>query len=151
MNRLFILIGVVITVALFIIPVLLSSRSNPPASGDVVTQTGLHWHPHLTIFVKGKKVDIPRNVGRTGQTEQPIHTHDEDDLIHLEFPGVVYKADTTLGQFFKIWGETLTHDCLFEFCNGPEGKLSMTVNNQPNTEYESYPLRDGDEIVLKYE
>ncbi|MEK7611649.1 MAG: hypothetical protein AAB486_04765 [Patescibacteria group bacterium] len=151
MNRTVILAGIVITLALFILPVfILNGRSSPTNSG-IITQSGIHWHPHLTIFVKGKKVEIPKDVGRTGGTEQPIHMHEEDDFIHLEFSGMVYKSETTLGQFFKVWGKTLTHACLFEFCSGGAGKLSMTVNKQPNTEYENYPMADKDEIVLKFE
>lgn len=149
MKRFTLIIGGVLLIALVVIPPFLLTK-NSSANDDVVTRTGLHWHPHLTIVIKGKNVEIPRNVGRLG-AEQAIHTHDEDDLIHLEFPGVVYKADTTLDQFFKIWGKTFNHDCVLEFCNGTEGKLSMTVNNQPNLEYENYPMRDGDQIVLKFE
>lgn len=151
MSRNIIFVGIIVTLAIFILPVFVFNGGSSPADREIITQTGLHWHPHLSIFIKGKKIEIPKDVGRTGGTEQSIHMHEEDDFIHLEFPGVVYKANTTLSQFFKTWGKTFSHNCLFEYCNGLEGKLSMTVNNQLNTEYENYPLHDKDEIVLKFE
>ncbi len=124
--------------------VALSGSTQSPAateSSDIVSTRGLHWHPQLTIYVKGEKVDIPQNVG-LGAVHQPMHTHEDLPLIHLEFPSVVRKQDLTLGQFFKIWGKDMRSF-------GTD--MKMMVNGKENTEFENYRMSDGDKIELRYE
>ncbi|MBI5470243.1 hypothetical protein HY968_02880 [Candidatus Kaiserbacteria bacterium] len=117
--------------------------SNSLSAGDanILARSGLHWHPALTIYVKGEKVEIPQNVG-IGTTHMPMHTHDDLPLIHLEFSGVVHKKDLRLGQFFTNWGKDI---------RGFGAHMQMTVNGKDNTEYENYVMHDGDKIELHYE
>ncbi|MDP3947603.1 MAG: hypothetical protein Q8Q41_02850 [bacterium] len=117
---------------------------------DIISRNGFHWHPELAITIKGGKFAIPANVG-LGAVHEPTHTHAEDGVIHLEFSGLVLKQHTRLGEFFRVWGKTLTKDCIFEYCNGPEGKVTMTVNGVPNEEYGDYEMKDGDKIEIRYE
>ncbi len=44
-----------------------------------------------------------------------MHTHDPDGILHTEA-----KQDTpnTLGQFFTVWGITLSSDCIADRCGG---------------------------------
>jgi hypothetical protein len=92
--------------------------SQPPQNNDpeVISRNGLHWHPQLEIFVKGKKVEIPQNIGigpqyagmptfDVGMQMIAMHTHEDLPIIHLEFAGTVRKDDVTLGAFFKVWGK----------------------------------------------
>jgi len=109
--------------------------------GDVIARNGLHWHPKLEIYVKGEKVAIPQNIG-IGAVHQPMHTHDDLPVIHLEFNGTVHASDLMLGQFFTNWGTDM-----HSFGQGPH----MLVNGVENTEYERYILRDGDVIELHYD
>ena len=119
---------------------------------DVISRDGLHWHPHLSIVVKGETVPIPANIGVGPQnTSKPtfepqmgmtaIHTHDEAGIIHLEFSGRVTKEDLKLGNFFEIWGKSLE-----EFGTA----ATMTVNGVPNAELLDYEMKDGDKIELRY-
>ena len=112
---------------------------------DVITRSGFHWHPKLTIYVKGEKLDIPSNIG-LGAVHLPMHTHLEDakqGIINFEFGGVVKKQDITLKKFFEIWGKDI---------NNAFGTLiSMTVNGRENTELGEYVMRHGDKIELRYE
>lgn len=125
--------------------------ATPAEPGDrVLAKTGIHWHPSLTIYLRGEKQTIPENVG-LGFSEQPIHTHDDSGTIHLEFPGIVRAKDTRLSEFFRIWDKTLTPTCIFDTCNGPDGKVSMTVNGQPNTEFGDFEMHDGDKIEIRFE
>ena len=32
-------------------------------SSDIVSKEGIHWHPHLSIYVRGQKQEIPANIG----------------------------------------------------------------------------------------
>jgi len=119
------------------------NRPKVPES-DIISRNGVHWHPELTIYVKGEKQEIPANIGLVGG-HQPTHTHSEDSsqgIIHLEFEGLVRKSDTTLGQFFKVWNKDIRSF-------GPT--MKMTVNGVENTEYENYLMQDKDKIELRYE
>ena len=142
MKIFFIGIGILILAALasiFLLPVPSGTRvSNDP---NVVSLTGLHWHPQLTIYVKGEKVEIPHNIG-LGAVHQLMHTHDDLPIIHLEFPARVTKDDLKLSRFFKIWDKDM----------GSFGTLTkMTVNGKENAELGDYVMRDGDKIELRYE
>jgi len=116
------------------------SRSLSDSPG-VISRDGLHWHPMLEIYVKGEKLEIPENIG-LGAVHQPMHTHDDLPVIHLEFSGVVHEKDLVLGQFFKNWGKDM---------RSFGRDMSMTVNGETNSEFENYEMKDGDRIELRYE
>ena len=74
----------------------------------------LHIHQHLDIFVNGKPVPVPTNIGiYDGQFLTELHTHDPTGIIHVESP-TARKFD--LGQFFGVWGVRLTPDCVGGYC-----------------------------------
>ncbi len=108
---------------------------------NIASTGAFHWHPELTIYVKGKKQEIPRGIGLAG-VHKPMHTHDDLPIIHLEFGGAAKKEEVMLGAFFKTWGK--------EF-NSFGSNVKMTVNGQENTEYENYHMQDKDKIELRYE
>jgi len=130
------------------------SQSLQASDPDVVSRSGIHWHPQLAIYVKGVQQEIPANMGIGSQFAgvrgydpqmqmAAMHTHDDMPIIHLEFmSGPVHKEDATLGQFFKIWGKDMRSF-------GTD--MRITVNGKDNTEYENYVMHDGDAIVLQYE
>ena len=116
--------------------------SRPPVSeGEIISRNGLHWHSQLEIFVKGQKQEIAANIG-IGAVHQPVHTHDTSGEVHLEFQGVVRREDVKLGRFFQVWSKNIR-----EFGSS----VSMTVNGKTNTELESYHMKNGDKIELRYE
>lgn len=132
----------------------LSKQTSEEASvpeDQVVSRQGIHWHPKLTISIKGKKQEIPANVGIGGAIHQPVHTHDSSGTLHLEVSGLVTKDETKLGNFFRIWGKQFNSNCIFAKCGSQEGKVKMTVNGQENKEFENYQMKDGDNIEIKYE
>ena len=130
------------------------SKSLQSKAPDVVARNGIHWHPELSIIIKGEKQVIPANIGigakyvsyptfdpRMGMTA--IHTHDDANkgIIHFEFSGIVRSKDITLGQFLKIWDKNI---------DSFGSNVQMTVNGEPNTELGDYVMRDGDKIELLY-
>ena len=117
---------------------------------EIVSRKGLHWHPELTIIIKGEKQEISANLG-LGAVHQPIHTHDTTGVLHVEMQGIVTKDETRLGQFFKIWDKQFSSSCIFEFCNGEEGTVRMFVNGEENKEFENYLMKDKDKIEIRYE
>ncbi|MBI2514705.1 hypothetical protein HYV91_00735 [Candidatus Wolfebacteria bacterium] len=124
------------------------------SEAEFISTTGLHWHPELSIFIKGKKQEIPGGVG-LGVKEQPMHTHEPDGVIHLEFPGLVARKDTELRKFFEIWGKKLDQNCISasggEFCTGLEGTLRVFINGQETKDFLNYPMRDKDKIEIRFE
>ncbi len=117
---------------------------------EILSNKGLHWHPRVSIVLKGQAQEIPNGLG-LGAVHNPIHTHDASGVIHLEFQGIVRKDQLTLGRFFELWGKPFNANCIFEYCNDGDGKVTMTVNGQENTEFENYQMRDADQIEIRYE
>lgn len=133
------------------------------ASDNLVSKTGIHWHPELTIVIKGEKRPIPTNIGIGMQFAgsmfydsmmmmTDMHTHDDSGVMHWEvMQGPVTKDDVRLGNFFAVWDKTFNKDCIFEYCNGPTDTVKMFVNGQENTEFENYLVRDKDKIEIRYD
>ena len=148
------IIIITIVAALLLVGGTLWSKSLANSDPDIIASSGIHWHPQLTIYVKGVKQDIPANLGigpqfagTNGYDPQmqmaAVHTHDDLPLIHLEFmSGPVRKEDVTIGQFFKIWGKDM---------RSFGSNMRMTVNGRENTNYENYVMHDGDNIELQYD
>ncbi len=127
------------------------AASQPPVpESDLVARSGLHWHPQLSITVKGQDVPLDKNIG-IGAAHNPIHTHDDVPIVHLEHQGRVTKDDLRLGKFFQVWGKEFSSTCILDSCNGSDGQLTMTVNGQPNTEFDRYVMRDKDKIEIRFE
>ena len=153
-----------LSIAILVGGVLLLSDSSNSSSSDksantsvteseIVARNGMHWHPRLSIYIKGEKQPFTNGIGLNGAVHNPIHTHEDanKDIIHMEFGGIVTKEDTKLGNFFKIWGKEFNSTQIFDRRNGEEGTVKMTVNGKENTEFENYKMRDGDQIEIKYE
>jgi hypothetical protein len=174
MNIKTILIGLVAIVGIGIVFLLPRNSGTPStqmtasttpqaASGDVVSSVGIHWHPVLSVTIKGQPQVVPPNVGigmqYAGQKYYDLmmmmanmHTHDASGQIHWEvMEGPVTKDDVTLSAFFSIWGKTFNKDCIFEYCKGAGGTVKMLVNGKENTEFENYQVKDGDNIEIRYE
>lgn len=120
------------------------------ANDAIIAHNGIHWHPKLDIYIKGILQTIPAGVGLS-PIEHPIHTHDPDNVIHLEFSGLTTVNNTRLQEFFIIWGKQFNSNCIFDNCNGPSGTVKMFVNGKPNNEFEKYPMKDYDQIEIRYE
>lgn len=127
-----------------------NSGSERTLDENIITRQGLHWHYNLEIFIKGEKQEIPAEIG-IGFTHQPTHTHDATGQIHLEFSGLVKKDDVKLGKFFEVWGKQFNSNCIFDKCNGADGKVKFLVNKEENNEFENYIVKDGDDIEIKFE
>ena len=136
-----------------------NSSSNQDTSG--IPQQPIHWHPKLKIIINGKEQPIPTGIGInagksmdyeiSGMRMSPTHTHESDGTIHLENNRPWQKPETlTLGYFFKVWGKNFNSSCIFEYCNGENGYLKMTVNGKENFEFDRYMMHDKDEIIIGY-
>lgn len=171
MKKLFIAAAVVIAFIAIAAGLFYNKRPKPNTantqqtvdSRDIVSETGIHWHPHLAIYIKGQKQEIPANIGIGKQNSSSkwydpmmdmtdFHTHDNSGTLHWEvMEGPVTKEHVQLKAFFEVWGKTFNANQIFDTKNGPDGMVKMTVNGQPNSEFENYQVRDKDQIKIRYE
>lgn len=88
-----------------------------------------HTHQHLDLYVDGRQVTVPADIGidRVAGYLAPIHTHDATGIIHVESPVV---RDFTLGAFFDVWGVRFDNHCIGGECDGNGRLLSVFVNGQ---------------------
>lgn len=126
------------------------SNNAKEASGAIISRNGIHWHPTLEIYVRGEKQSIPANIGLIGG-HNPMHTHDSDGVVHLEYEGLVGENDIRLGTFFRLWGKEFNATQLFDNHNSEEVRVHMFVNGEEDTEFENYLMRDRDKIEIRYE
>ena len=138
-----------IIVGIFIVGWFLVSKISSPKS-EIIARNGLHWHAELNIKIFSQVQQIPAGVG-LGIAENPIHTHDTDSVIHMEFSGLVTKNDLKISRFFKIWGKRFDKDCVLDKCSGQDGQVKMMVNGEPNSEFENYIMKDNDKIEIIFE
>jgi hypothetical protein len=117
---------------------------------EIISSTGIHWHPHISIKIKGENVEIPAGIG-IGAVHNPMHTHEPDGVVHMEYGGVVRERDTRIGNFFNVWGKDFSSKGIMGNVNGEGGTLKMLVNGVENTEFENYQMKDNDNIEIIFE
>lgn len=142
MNKVLFPAILVLTVGAMIGAFVLTNRGKTPEPQDpnIISRIGVHWHPELKVFVKGEEQEIPANIGITATKMGEVHTHAGDlPKIHYEMAGPVTRQEASLGSFFAAWGQVFN------------GKMTVTVNGQPNSENMNYVVKDGDKIEVRYE
>jgi hypothetical protein len=68
------------------------------------TSEAYHIHSMVSIYRNGVRLALPSNIGRNS-CNFDLHTHDGTGVIHLETATPKF---FTLGQFFSVWGQTLS-------------------------------------------
>lgn len=107
-----------------------------------------HTHQHLDLFVDGRAVIIPPDIGidPIAGILAPIHTHDSSGIIHVESPVI---RDYTLGEFFDVWGVRFDGHCIGGSCDGNGRTLAVFVDGQPfSGDPRSLLLTAHEEIVV---
>ena len=110
----------------------------------------LHIHQHLDIFVEGKPVDIPGDLGIGDGFISDLHTHASypPGIIHVESPT---QARFSLGQFFAVWGVPLSATCIGSLCEEGDMQLKAWVNGKPVTaDPTRIVLEEHQQIVLAF-
>ncbi|WP_427174794.1 hypothetical protein [Arthrobacter sp. 92] len=112
-----------------------------------------HFHAHLEIFVDGKPVTVPADIGfsftAAGQPNgiSALHTHDESGIIHIEAP--VAGETYTLGQLLTEWGVLDGADKTPGSAHSPIAEWSAVVNGKrQDSPAQAVVLKAHDEIVL---
>jgi hypothetical protein len=141
-------------------------RTSPPWSNNVeqaaerlrilqlpqLSDTVLHHHTDLLIYIDGQPVTIPANVGLSSSpptVASPLHTHTALGTVHIESADPNFEP--VLGQFMDVWGVYFTKDSLGGQTVVGNTKIRAYVNGQPWTgDPTQIPLNDKDVIVLTF-
>jgi hypothetical protein len=109
----------------------------------------IHIKHHLVILDHGKEVHIPENVGQPAGRRclYWLHTHTPDGIIHIEAP---LNRTFTLGDFFKIWGQPLTHTMVASAKAAKGRNLKVWVNGHAFTgNPATIPLNPHADVVIE--
>lgn len=108
---------------------------------DIAEGAAEHIHAHLQIFERGQVVTVPALIGIPAGAGclYWLHTHQDDGIIHIESP---LKRPFTLGQFFDIWGSSLSWTQAAGASAARGKRLTITIEGRP------YRGRDPRRIVL---
>lgn len=115
---------------------------DPP---EELSEPKIHWHTQLNIMVNGMDIPIPAGVGLKGKIPEVQHTHDWDNVIHIETNDNITE-NFRLGKFFDIWGVVFNSTCLFQFCHED---LHIYVNGEETADFDNYLLKDQDIIQIE--
>ena len=102
---------------------------------------------NLRIILNGTQIEIPAKIGVGTGCIRPLHTIDNSGDVYVDSP--VYYA-FTLKDFFAVWGQVFTNQQIFTLHASANHTITMTVNRQPNFEFENHVLADGDQIVITF-
>jgi hypothetical protein len=122
----------------------LTAMSLPGLSEDI-----FHIHALLHVYVDGKPVTVPPDIGLDASTgtASPLHTHDASGIIHVE-------ADRTypftIGQFFAVWGVRFADDQLGPYKRRDRDQLQVYVNADRISDPVDYVIHEHDNIVVGY-
>lgn len=109
-------------------------------------QLAFHVHSHVDVFVNGRRVAIPANVGILGKCLYWLHTHDPTGVLHIESPE---QRKFTLGTFFDIWGAPLSKREVLTWAITKDRPLAIYVNGKKFTgDPASLELGDGKQITI---
>lgn len=108
-----------------------------------------HFHPHLAVYVNGKRVEVPADIGidpsQPSMQMAGLHTHDTSGTIHDE--GM---TSSRLGQFFAVWGVPFSAGRLGPYRAGGSKGVRMWVDGQPSRAFGALKLADGQQIVVSF-
>jgi hypothetical protein len=113
------------------------------------SDTGFHIHVLLRIFIDGKPVPVPAQIGidPRGRFLAPLHTHDASGIVHIESRRP-YRF--TLGQVFTVWGVRFTDTRIGGYADHGTRRLRVFVNGRHVPHPAARVLRAHDRIVVGY-
>ncbi len=112
-------------------------------------QGGAHFHAHVTIYINGKRILIPANIGIApdGSCLYWLHTHDDSGVIHIEAPT---GSSFTFGNFLDIWEQRFRQLGYPDQFADPAG-WQVYVNGKPlSGDFRRIPLHSHLLMTLAY-
>ena len=117
-------------------------------------ETTFHIHAWLHIYVDGKKVPVPANIGidQAAGILSPLHTHsvapdNPEGIIHMEAD---QQYDFTLGQFMNVWGVKFSKDQIGSLRSKGDQKLQVYLNGQVVNDPVNAVMPEHGNVVIGY-
>jgi len=110
----------------------------------------VHIHQHLDLYVDGRKVTVPAQLGidASGGFISDLHTHDTSGVMHVESPT---QQSFSVGQFFAVWGLPLSATCIGGLCEEGARQLRVWVDGDEVTaDPTRIVLEEHQEIAIAY-
>jgi len=140
-------------------------KLNPQRGAERIKAAGLevlntegaaeHFHAHLDVFVDGKAVAVPADIGFSFDADNKpdgisaLHTHDESGIVHIEAP--VAGDNYTLGQLLTEWGVLDGTDKTPGSEHSGTDGWTVTVNGKKQAgRINDVVLKAHNEVVLSY-
>lgn len=113
------------------------------------SDTGYHVHAELMVYVNGRQVPVPANIGidPQGRFISPIHTHDTSGIVHMES---TEPYPFTLGEFLNIWGVYFTDNQLGGYKATGGNVLQLWVDGKQVADPVNYRMKPHDVMILGY-
>jgi hypothetical protein len=113
------------------------------------SDTIFHIHAQLRVFVDGRQVTVPADIGIDASTRfiTSLHTHDSTGIIHME---AVRRYPFTLGQFFTVWGVKFTRSQLGAYKAGGGKVLQVYADGRRIADPAAYVMKPHDSVVVGY-
>lgn len=112
-------------------------------------QLNYHVHAHLSLYINGKMVPVPANIGIS--YEQGcyywLHTHDTSGVIHIEAPS---QSKFVLGTFFKEWREQFSQLGYPQQLSQTSGWVAYVNGTRYNGNFQDIELQPHTLITLAY-
>jgi hypothetical protein len=106
-----------------------------------------HIHARLSVFVDGKQVPVPANIGLGGGSPSALHTHDDSGIIHIESDAAF---PAKISDFLAVWGVKFSNTQLGGYKNEGSKTVQVFVNGQPVQNPQTYELKPHDSVVVGY-
>lgn len=130
-----------------------------PVDGGPLEDSPYHIHPFVHITIDGEAALIPTNVGIDPSlwrdhsldgygmmaSMSPLHTHDTTGKIHVESR---VTRDYTLGDFFRVWGESFDGQQVLGHAATGDHAVWMVVDGSEVPPSSTLVLRDGMQIGI---
>ena len=129
-----------------------ANAAYPPidsATCDSNEHFDVHIHAHVSIYIDGKPVTIPAQVGIAPDSSclYWLHTHSSDGVIHIEAPNGL---SITLKNLLDIWGDRFPQLSYPSQLSDATGWQAY-VNGKPFTgDFRTIPLQAHTLITLAY-
>ncbi len=107
----------------------------------------VHNHAHLSIYIDGKNVPLPAQVGITNNCFYWLHTHDTTGVIHMEAPKPV---KLTLGTFLQLWRDQFSRLQYQDQLSSTTGWTVYLDGKPYNGDFNKIELKSHELITLAY-
>ena len=131
-----------------------AGNNNPIVGLPGFNETTFHIHAHLEIFVDGKQVQVPANIGidEAAQFISPLHTHptapdNPEGTIHMEAD---QQYDFTIGQFMNVWGVKFSDSQIGSLKSKGDKQLQVYLNGKLAKDPVNTVMQEHDVIVIGY-